>query len=234
MAARAYPHPPVRPDWLAQVSEEILEPDLPMIDPHHHLWHERPSGRYMPEELLADLNSGHRILATVFLQCGWMHRKQGPEPERPAGETEAVNAAAVLSATGAYGPSRACAGIVGWADLRSPALEQTLDAHQQAAPSRFRGIRQIAAADPAIVPSYATPSPPQLLRDPDFQRGLRRLGERGLTFDSFCFHPQLADLLEAARGAPETMIVIDHLGGPLGCGPYRSMHDEVLEAWSAG
>ena len=146
VSPRAYPHPPVRPDWLALVTEEIIEPDLPIIDPHHHLWHDRASGRYMPEELHADLNSGHRIVATVFLQCGWMHRTDGPEPLRPAGETEAVNATAVLSATGAYGPARACAGIVGWADLRSPGLVGLGDSRREGpdpppAPGRGRHAR---------------------------------------------------------------------------------------------
>ena len=122
---RAYPHPKVRPDWLAQVEEAALAPGLPIIDPHHHLWHDRPSGRYMPEELFAELSSGHRIVATVFMQCGWMHRTEGREALRPAGETEAVNAAAVLSATGAYGPALACAGIIGWADI-APVLSDRI------------------------------------------------------------------------------------------------------------
>jgi L-fuconolactonase len=231
-APRTYPHPLVRPAWLARVQEEVLEPGLPIIDPHHHLWHDRPFGRYMPEQLFADLATGHRIVATVFMQCGWNHRTSGPEPLRPAGETEAVNATAILSATGAYGPARACAGTIGWADLRSPELDQTLDAHQQAAPERFRGIRQIAARDPAIIHTYSTPTPVGLLRDPGFHRGLRRLGERGLSFDSWNFHTQLPELLDAARAAPGTQIIIDHVGGPLGCGPYRAQRDEVFDSWS--
>ncbi len=231
---RAYPHPLVRTDWLAQVQEEIIDPALPIIDPHHHLWHDRPSGRYMPEELFADLNSGHNIVATVFMQCGWMHRATGPVALRPAGETEVVNATAILSATGAYGTTRACAGIIGWADLRRPDVDDALDAHEEAGGERFLGIRQVSAFDEAFPPTSATPVVPGLLRDLDFQRGLRRLGERGFTFDSWNFHTQLGDLLVAARAAPGTSIVVDHVGGPLGCGPYRSQHDEMFEVWSAG
>ncbi len=231
--ARAYPHPLVRPDWLATVEEEALEPELPIIDPHHHLWHDRPSGRYMAEDLFADLASGHNVVATVFMQCAWNHRRSGPAEKRPAGETEAVNAVAVLSETGAYGPSRACVGIVGWADLRRPDLDAVLDAHVKAGGKRFRGIRQIAAADPSVLHNYSTAMVPGLLRDPAFQRGLRRLGERGFSFDSWNFHTQLPDLLEAARAAPGTQIVIDHVGGPLGGGLWRSRQDEVLESWSA-
>ncbi len=230
--ARPYPHPVVRADWLALHREEALEPELPIIDPHHHLWHNRPSGRYMPEELYADLYAGHNVVATVFMQCAWMHRSEGPEAERPAGESEAVDAVATLSATGAYGPARACAGIVSYADLRRADLDVTLDAHVKSAGSRFRGVRQIAASDPSVIAGYSTREEPGLLRDPNFLRGLRRLGERGFTYDSWAFHTQLPDLLAVARAAPDTAIVIDHLGGPLGGGHWRALHDEVLESWS--
>ena len=230
--AKSYSHPHVDQAWLDQVQEPILEPDLPIIDPHHHLWHDRPSGRYMPEQLLADLGTGHAVKATVFVQCGWMHRTDGEEAARPAGETEAVNAAAVLSATGAYGPARACAGIVGWADLCSPLLDDMLDAHEAAGGGRFRGIRQTTAWDDAIRPTSALQKGPGLLQDPRFRAGLRRLGERGVTFEAWQYHPQLGDLLDAVRAAPDTRVVINHVGGPLGCGPYRDRRAEVMRIWA--
>ncbi len=230
---QAYPHPPVRPDWLDLVREDILEPDLPIIDPHHHLWHDRPSGRYLLEELLTDLASGHNVVATVFMQCGWKHRTDGPEDFRPVGETEVVSAVAVLSASGAYGPARACAGIVGFADLRSQQLDAVLEAHRAAGAGRFRGIRHTSAWDDAIVPTTSVVPPPDLLHDPAFLRGLQRLGALGLTYDSWQYHPQLKDVLTAARAAPGTRIVIDHVGGPLGCGPYRGRRDAVFSDWAA-
>lgn len=230
---RAYPHPPVRPDWLDLVREDIIAPELPIIDPHHHLWHDRPSGRYLLEDLAGDLASGHNVVATVFLQCGWMHRTAGPEEFRPVGETEVVSAVAVLSASGAYGPPRACAGIVGFADLRSAQLDAVLEAHRAAGAGRFRGIRHTSAWDDAIVPTTSVVPPPDLLRDPAFLRGLRRLGALGLTYDSWQYHPQLKDVAAAARAAPVTRIVIDHVGGPLGCGPYRGRRDEVARDWAA-
>ena len=229
----SYPHPLVRKDWLASVQEDILDPDRPIIDPHHHLWHDRPSGRYLVEDLAADLASGHKVVATVFLQCGWSHRPDGPVAFRPVGETRMVNAIAVLSEGGAYGPARMCAGIVGHADLRSDELDAVLDAHVAAAEGRFRGIRHLAAYDPAIVVNTSTVPPVGLLEDPAFLRGLRRLGARGFTYDGWQYHPQLASLLAAARAAPETRIVVDHVGGPLGCGPYRDRRDEVHRAWHA-
>ncbi len=231
---RAYPTPRVREDWLARTREDIIEPDLPIIDPHHHLWHRRPHAeRYMLDELAADLASGHNVVATVFMQCAWSHREAGPPEFRPVGETEAVNATAVLFATGAYGRARACAGIVGHADLRLDALDAVLDAHLAAGGGRFRGIRHIAAWHDLIEASSSIPAPPGLLRDPDFLRGVRLLGKRGLSFDSWNFHTQLKDLLAVARAAPETAIVIDHVGGPLGCGPFRAQRDAVFAEWRA-
>src|SRR5947209_9516712 len=106
----------VRQDWLDRRKEPILAPDLPIVDAHHHLW-DRPGWRYLLDELLADLNSGHNIVATVFLQCRAMHRADGPEAFRPVGETEFVNGVAAMSASGGYGLARVCAGIVGHADL---------------------------------------------------------------------------------------------------------------------
>ena len=116
-AAASSPYLPVRDDWLARRTETILEPELPIVDPHHHLW-ERPGWRYMLDDLLADTNSGHNIVATVFVQCRSMHRAGGPEEMRPVGETEFVNGVAAMSASGGYGPTKICAGIVGHADLR--------------------------------------------------------------------------------------------------------------------
>jgi predicted TIM-barrel fold metal-dependent hydrolase len=232
-ARQAYPHPKVRAEWLDLVHEDIIEPDLPIVDPHHHLWHDRPSGRYLMEELLADLTSGHNVVATVFMQCGWMHRKDGPEDFRPVGETEVVNAVAVLSASGAYGHARACAGIVGFADLRSPQLDAVLQAHVAAGGGRFRGIRHIAAWDDSIIPTTSVVPPPGLLQDPAFLRGVQRLGQLGFSFDAWLYHPQLNDLLAVARAAPGTPIVIDHVGGPLGGGPFRGQRDAVFKAWAA-
>jgi predicted TIM-barrel fold metal-dependent hydrolase len=215
------------------VREDIIDPGLPIVDPHHHLWHERPSGRYVMEELLADLASGHNVVATVFMQCGWKHRSDGPEDFRPVGETEVVNAIAVLSATGAYGKPRLCDGIIAYADLRSPQLDGVLDAHVAAGGGRFRGIRQLVAWDEAIIPTTSFTPPPGLLNDPAFQRGLRRLGERGFSFDAWLYHPQLKDLLTLARACPGTPIVIDHVGGPIGGGAFRGRRDEVFQVWSA-
>ena len=145
-ATRARPYYlPVRQDWLDRRKEVILEPELPIIDPHHHLW-DRPGWRYLLDELLADTSSGHNIVATVFVQARAMHRAAGPEELRPVGETEFVNGVAAMSASGIYGNTVHCAGIVGHADLTlGSRVEPVLEAHVRAGSDRFRGIRHIVA-----------------------------------------------------------------------------------------
>src|SRR5437764_15357708 len=98
---------PVRAEWLSRRSEAALEPDLPIVDPHHHLW-DRPGWRYLLDELVADTNSGHNIVATVYVQAGAMYRAAGSEEMRPVGETEFINGAAAMSASGIYGKTRHC------------------------------------------------------------------------------------------------------------------------------
>jgi predicted TIM-barrel fold metal-dependent hydrolase len=219
-------------DWLAQVPEEVLEPELPICDPHHHLW-DFEAHRYLLPDLLADLTSGHNVRSSVFIECTAMYRAEGPEELRPLGETEFVNGAAAMSASGTYGPTRACAAIVGFADLSLGArVEAVLEAHLALSGGRFRGIRHISAFDPsgAIRRSHTNP-PPKLLAEKRFREGFGRLGKLGLTFDAWLYHPQISELTELARAFPEQPIVLDHVGGPLGIGPYAGKRDEVFPPW---
>ena len=133
---------PVRQDWLARRIESIFEPALPMIDPHHHLW-DRPGNRYILDDLLQDTGSGHNIVATVFVQAFSMYRAKGPVEMRPVGETEFVNGIAAMSASGTFGKTRACAGIVGHADLTlDSAVEPVLSALVRAGGDRL-GVSDI-------------------------------------------------------------------------------------------
>src|SRR5713226_6859575 len=148
-----------RDAWLAQVAEPALEAGLPIVDPHHHLW-DHPDSRYLLDEILRDTGSGHRVVATVFVECLSMYRADGPEPLRPVGETEFVNGIAAQSASGRYGETRVAAGIVSFADLSlGSAVEEVLQAHINAAPNRFRGIRHAAGFDahPSIRKSHTNP-----------------------------------------------------------------------------
>ncbi|MEZ5560263.1 MAG: amidohydrolase family protein [Pseudomonadales bacterium] len=221
----------IRNDWLTQVIEPIIEPEHPIVDPHHHLW-DHPDSRYLLDELLADTGSGHNVVATVFVECASMYRADGPESLRPVGETEFVNGVAAMSASGGYGDTRACAGIVSFADLTlGAAVGEVLDAHMAASP-RFRGIRHAAGWDASDAVRNSHTSPPQgLLLDADFRRGFAELGRRGLSFDAWLYHPQIPELTDLARAFPDTIIVFDHFGGPLGTGPYEGQREVIFERW---
>lgn len=224
----------VRQDWLDRLVEPVLEPELPIVDPHHHLW-DRPGWRYLLDELLADTNSGHNIVGTVFVQCRAFHREGGPEEMRPVGETEFVSGVAAMVASGSYGPSKICAGIVGTADLRTGAkVRDVLEAHIVAGGGRFRGIRHISAydADPAIAnPAYAPP--PGMLADAGFREGFAQLAPLGLSFDAWLYHPQIDELTSLAQAFPGTQIVLDHCGGPLAIGEYEGKRDAIFPKWQA-
>jgi predicted TIM-barrel fold metal-dependent hydrolase len=214
-------------------NEDILEPDLPIVDPHHHLW-DRGGWRYLLHELLDDLNTGHTIVATVFLQCRSMHKASGPDAMRPVGETEFVNGVAAMSASGGYGPTQVCAGIVGYADMRLGArAREVLEAHIRAGGGRFRGIRHITAwdADSSIV-NPANVAPPGLLADGSFRDGLKVLTDLDLSFDAWLYHPQIDELTDLARALPATRIVLNHVGGPLGAGAYSNRQTDVFASWS--
>jgi L-fuconolactonase len=222
-----------RDRWLAQVREEILEPALPICDPHHHLW-DHPGRRYLLDELLADTGSGHNVTATVFVECLSMYRADGPEAMRPVGETEFVNGVTAMSASGRYGATRVAAGIVSFADLTlGERVGDVLDAHM-AVSSRFRGIRHAAGWQdkaPEIHNSHTDP-PPHLYRDhAKFREGFAVLGRMGLVFDAWLYHPQLDDLIDLARAFPEQPIVLDHVGGPLGLGWYADKRAEIFAEW---
>jgi len=228
--------------WLAQVEEEILEPELEICDPHHHLWHfpqveDFPHGkgiapRYLLFELLEDLQSGHHVTSTVFMECGAMYRAAGPDAMKPVGETEFVNGIAAMSASGTYGPVRACASIVGLADLMLGAsVGEVLDAHL-AASSRFRGVRHAAGWDPhAEIDNSHTRPIRGMLADEKFREGFAELGPRSMSFDAWLYHHQIPELTSLARAFPDQPIVLDHFGGPLGVGPYAGKRDEIFEVW---
>jgi predicted TIM-barrel fold metal-dependent hydrolase len=222
--------------WLARgAPEPILDPDLPIIDTHHHLW-ERPDHRYLLHEFLDDVRSGHNTVATVFLECHAMYRAGGPEALRPVGQTEFVAGIAAMSESGLYGPTRVAAGIVGFADLTlGDRVEPVLHEHIRAGGGRFRGVRHSAAWDASdIIGNSATASGPHLMRQADFRAGLARLAALGLSLDAWVFHPQLADMVDLARAFPQATIIAGHVGGPLGYGPYAGTRDEVFRVWKAG
>lgn len=222
-----YRYPPPRADWLALHREPVLEPDQPIVDAHHHLW-EEGGHAYLMDDLLADLDSGHRIVGTVFVQANYGYRTQGPESLRPVGETERV--AAMAAAAGRPGT---CAGIVAHADLRlGDGVSFVLDAHASAGGGRLRGIRHSVARDSHFPDGIVIrPAAAGLLADDAYRAGLRRLADRGLSYDAMIYHQQIPELAAAAAAIPELTIVLDHLGCPLGVGPYEGREPEVFLDW---
>ncbi len=227
---------PTNDAWLALTAEDALEPDLPICDPHHHLWDFHTSDvapRYLLDEILEDLNCGHNIVSTVFIECGAMFKADGPEAMRPIGETEFVNGIAAMSASGLYGGPRVAAGIVGTANLRhGDAVAEVLDAQIEAGGGRFRGIRLGATWDASDdVPNHRTGPPQGLLLRSDFRAGFAHLAPRNLTFEVWCYHPQIPEATDLARAFPDTTLILDHFGGPIGIGPYAGSADDVFAQW---
>jgi len=233
------------------MAEAIIDPDLPIIDPHHHLWDRRPvmhlipppahpfdqisyrKGHYLLDQLLEDTGSGHNIVATVYLECRSMYRAEGPAELKPVGETEFVNGVAAMAASGLYGKTLACAGIVSHAELLLGAeVGRVLDAHIAAGNGRFKGIRRSTSYDADTnVLGPLNRNPPGVMREAKFHEGFAELGKRGLSYDAWLLEPQLPELIDLARQFPETPIVLDHVGTPLGLASYAGKLPERFGVW---
>ena len=231
--------------------EPALEPELPIVDPHHHLWDRSPllaemppptfawqktlqrSPRYLLDELLADVYGGHDIRSTVYLECRSFYRADGPPELRCVGETEFVNGMAAVGASGLYGEARICAGIVGHADLTlGPAVPRVLEAHLEAGGGRFRGIRQRASydPDPDVLGELNAPAPGLYTSD-SFLAGFEWLGKLELSFDAWVVEPQLPEVAALAQRFPDTPIVLNHAGTPLGRASYAGRLEERFPIW---
>lgn len=218
-------------EWLDQVIEDVIDPDLEIIDPHHHLW---PAGQGLPyqrDDLHHDVNGhvgrgAHKVIKTVFMECGSAYDRSAPEHLRSLGETRYIADQALSD------PEPLMAGIVGHVDLRRDDLDDLLDRHTEAGRGLFRGVRDALSRaehpDAMMIPGHA---PRDLYLDPDFRRGVRRLGERGLTYDSWHYHHQNREFLDLARATPGTTMVLDHFGTPIGVGPYASQREEIFARW---
>ena len=218
--------------WLATLQEEVLEPALPIIDPHHHLW-VRSGYTYLMPELAADLESGHNIIATVFAECHSMYRKEGPKAERSLGETEFVRGQAAMSASGTFGRAGACDVMFGNVDLTlGSAVEPILEQHIAASGGRFRGVRISSGwhADKKIV---NVTEQPNLLIDPRVSEAAAVLSRMGVSLDCWLYHPQLDEVAQLADAHPELTIILNHVGSPILGGPYRGKSDEVFKDWKA-
>lgn len=222
-----------RAAWHRMTVEETLEPELAIVDTHHHLWDhgQGPGGRYLLEELLQDTNGGHNIVSSVFVECSAMYRADGPEPMKPVGETEFVNGFAAMSASGQYGKARLMSGIIGYADLMMGSrVSEVLEAHVTASPSRFRGIRFWTTWDArAQEIGLRHCAPKDVMRERAFREGLACLPRFKLVYDAWMLFHQLGELVELARNQPDLTFVMEHVGGLVGMGPYK--REEVFPVW---
>jgi predicted TIM-barrel fold metal-dependent hydrolase len=216
----------------AASGEPVLEPDLPICDAHHHLW-ERPPERYLLDEFGGDLDTGHSIVSTVAVECGYGYRPGGPEHLKPVGETEFLESIAARVSTDRRYRTRIAAAIIGFADLSlGDSVKEVLEAHISASPQRFRGIRHSATWDASG--ALRNEASPGLLADSTFRKGFAQLAPLGLSFDAWVYHPQLQEVAQLARAFPDTRIVLNHIGAPLGVGPYAGKREEVFALWSMG
>ena len=218
--------------WLATLQEEVLEPALPIIDPHHHLW-VRSGYTYLMPELAADLESGHNIVATVFAECHSMYRKEGPKAERSLGETEFVRGQAAMSASGTFGRAGACDVMFGNVDLTlGSAVEPIIEQHIAASGGRFRGVR-ISSGWHADEKVGNVTEQPNLLIDPRVSEAAAVLSRMGLSLDCWLYHPQLDEVAQLADAHPALTIILNHVGSPILGGPYRGKSEEVFKDWKA-
>jgi len=212
--------------------EAALEPELPICDAHHHLW-VRPPNAYLLKELQEDLSTGHNVVATVAVECGYHYRENGPQELKPVGEAEFLERMAQRAVSDAAIETRVAAAIVGFADLTlGDEVAPVLEAHAAASPSRFRGIRHSTTWDASG--ALRREAQAGLLSDSQFRRGFAWLKKLGLSFDAWVYHPQLNDVADIARAFPDIAIVLNHIGAPLGVGPYAGKKDEVFKVWSQG
>jgi predicted TIM-barrel fold metal-dependent hydrolase len=220
-------HPnPGTQEWLDQVVEDIIEPELPILDPHHHMWPQGQGLPYTRDDLHRDADAGHNIVKTIFMECGSAYNRDAPEHLRSLGET------AYIADQAFSDPNPLIAGIISSIDLRRDDRDELIDAHLAASRGLFRGVRDALARashpEAMMIPGTC---PENLYLDSSFRRGVARLGERGFTYDSWHYHHQNGEFLELARATPGTTMVLDHFGTPVGVGPYTSQREEIFAQW---
>ncbi|MFC1952321.1 amidohydrolase family protein [Chloroflexota bacterium] len=224
---------PIDEAWQKLTLEDPIEPELPICDPHHHLW-DHPNNRYLLDEVLQDMGGGHHIVQTVFIECKSMYRKDAPKEMQPVGETEFVQGISAQSASGQYGATAIATGMVGFVDFTiGKAVEPVIEAHLATGKRIFRGIRYMTTWD-ATPKIAASVIPPKLLMNSKFREGFACLKKYGLSFDSWLFFHQLMELVDLARTYPYIPIILNHIGGPVHIGPYAGKRDEVLKEWKHG
>ena len=229
--------PPTGNDWLALTTEETLEPEIVICDPHHHFWVHRPEPadyqQYLLPDLAGDVNSGHNVHSTVFIEVRCEYRTDGPDEMKPVGEVEYVQTIADASASGSHGPTKAAAAIIGHADLKlGEGVRPVLEAMQAASPNRFRGVRHSVGWDESR--ELANREIKGALGTDGYRAGAKALAGMGLILENSLYFHQASELADFARALPELTIVLNHIGGLVRVGPYANRDEYVLPEWRKG
>ena len=229
--------PPTGNDWLALTTEETLEPEIAICDPHHHFWVHRPEPadyqQYLLPDLVGDVNSGHNVHSTVFIEVRCEYRTDGPDEMKPVGEVEYVQTIADASASGRHGPTKAAAAIIGHADLKlGEGVRPVLEAMQAASPNRFRGVRHSVGWDESR--ELANREIKGALGTDGYRAGAKVLAGMGLILENSLYFHQASELADFARALPELTIVLNHIGGLVRVGPYANRDEYVLPEWRKG
>ena len=229
--------PPTGNDWLALTTEETLEPEIAICDPHHHFWVHRPEPadyqQYLLPDLAGDVNSGHNVHSTVFIEVRCEYRTDGPDEMKPVGEVEYVQTIADASSSGSHGPTKAAAAIIGHADLKlGEGVRPVLEAMQAASPNRFRGVRHSVGWDESR--ELANREIKGALGTDGYRAGAKVLAGMGLILENSLYFHQASELADFARALPELTIVLNHIGGLVRVGPYANRDEYVLPEWRKG
>ncbi len=214
--------------WLELTVEEAIDPDLPICDPHHHLW-DKHGDRYMIDEFTSDIGSAHNVVQTLFVEVDSMYRATGPTEMKPIGEVEWVNGIGAQSDSRRYGPTRVAAGIVGYADLNlGAAVRPVLEAMEVGSGGRFRSVRHTCSWDEYEPLRSHRSGHPGMMASAKFKEGFGVLTGMGRAFDALVYHPQILELTGLVDAFPNATFILNHIGRPLGVGPYAGHRDEVL------
>ncbi|MDB9998728.1 amidohydrolase [Alphaproteobacteria bacterium] len=230
------PHLPVRQEWLNQLIEDPILPNIPIIDPHHHLW-DVGFGRYYIEELLEDINSsGHNILSTVYIMSSSntkIYSKDGLEEFKPLTEIEFATSEGKRADLIPNNKVKVNASIVGCVDLTygnklKPVLEKAVNISE----GRLKGIRMLLAShtDPRIS-SGAVKSDLGLMLHPNFIDGAKCIQDANLSLDFWIYHTQLNEMEKIARALPDLTIILNHIGGPIHLGEYEGKQAATHREW---
>jgi predicted TIM-barrel fold metal-dependent hydrolase len=220
-------------DWLGLVQEDPIDPEVAIVDPHFHLMSDPFC--YDLHQWVTDMNSGHKVIATVHAQAGQAHhRTAGPDHLKPVGETEFL-LGVIEAADRLPGAPPVCTGIIGGGDLTrsAAAVADLLDAHIAVGGERFKGVRV------NLFWSYAKDGSMMAIEGSGdlaerLLAGVNELTARNLSLDLICYHSNLLQVAHIAASFPRTTVVVNHLGTIVDTRPSPAARQDMIDTWREG